>query len=135
MEKDSVKSTVVDVIDLESSFTNCAAVPAFPNKTYGAFGGLGIDSCPIICGGYQWSMSNKCFSFRNGDWSSALSLTQAKRYAASVTTSNSLYSLITTGTWCMTHCRRKKVMAQLIQKKMTSQNDKHSSLNFNTQFD
>jgi hypothetical protein len=100
MEKGSVASTVIDVIDLESSFTNCSAVPAFPNKTYGAFGGLGFNSSPVVCGGYLSSTSNKCFSFQNGGWSSAFSLTQAKRYAASVTISNSLYSIITTGTWC-----------------------------------
>ena len=81
----TVASNVVNVVDLESTSTNCSTVAAFPSRSYGSFGGLGFDSGPIVCGGYYTTFSSKCFSMKDGGWNPTFNLTEAKRYAASVT--------------------------------------------------
>ena len=81
----TVASNVVNVVDLESTSTNCSTVAAFPSRSYGSFGGLGFDSGPIVCGGYFTTSSNKCFSMKDGGWTPTFNLTEAKRYSASVT--------------------------------------------------
>ena len=85
MEKGTVASSVVNVVDLESTSTNCSTVPPFPTKLYGTFGGLGFDSNPVVCGGFSTTYSNKCYSLKNGGWNPGFNLTEAKRYSASVT--------------------------------------------------
>jgi len=81
----TVAANIVNVIDLESTSTNCSTVAAYPAKLYGSFGGLGFDSSPIICGGYSTTYSNKCYAMKNGNWTPAFNLTEAKRYSATVT--------------------------------------------------
>ena len=56
----------IEVIDLDSSTTQCQALPTFPKAYNGAIGGLGPNEVPIICG---TPLDNKeCRSLINGNW-------------------------------------------------------------------
>jgi hypothetical protein len=56
----------VEIIDLESPLTSCQPLPNYPNKVYGAIGGLGFSEEPLICGGYP--NFSYCYSYQNNGW-------------------------------------------------------------------
>lgn len=76
----SGKYTNVELIDLESSASNCSSLKDFPQYTAGAIGGLDFSDSPVICGG---GYKQECFSWQDSAWQIFDSLIQ-KRYHASV---------------------------------------------------
>ncbi len=92
----------IEVIDLESPNKTYKNLPDFPLAVIGAFGGLGYEDNPIICGGSvtSTSYSNKCYSLNVSEWISSPNMMSAEAYAAvsvspKLTTSNS--NLFVTG--------------------------------------
>ncbi len=74
----------IEVLDLASPITTCKTLPNFPLAVLGAFGGLGYEDNPIICGGSDTSTyySNKCYSFNVSEWIPSPNMMSAKAYAA-----------------------------------------------------
>jgi hypothetical protein len=72
-----------EVINLASSASTCKNPQNFPAKVSGAIGGLGFKGNPILCGGYQNSVSsNKCYSLENNAWVSSASMHSVRDDAA-----------------------------------------------------
>ncbi len=90
-----------EVIDLESPITTCKTLPNFPLNVSGAFGGLGFEDNPIICGGSDTSTSysNKCYSLKASEWISSPDMKSGKAYAAVLVSPNvtTLAKLFVTG--------------------------------------
>ena len=90
-----------EVLDLASPITTCKTLPNFPLAVFGAFGGLGYEDNPIICGGLNASTSynNKCYSFNVSEWIPSPNMMSAKAYAAVSVSPNqtSLSKLFVTG--------------------------------------
>ncbi len=55
----------IEIVDLESSTSNCSSLEDFPEPTNGAIGGLEFDDNPVICGG---AYKQECFSWRDSAW-------------------------------------------------------------------
>jgi len=82
----------MEVIDLSSSETVCQPLKNFLRAEWYAVGEIGIDGNPIICGGVP--NDNSCYSYVNGDWITAPSLSTG-RYGATIVRFNG--SLIVSG--------------------------------------
>ncbi len=82
MQAGAVATDSVEIIDLESSSTNCSSIPAFPYIVYAPFGGLSFQKSPMICGGSSSSTlyENRCFTLVNGVWNQTYTLTERKRF-------------------------------------------------------
>lgn len=76
----------VEVIDLDSSETNCGKLRLFPSFISGPLGGLDFDNRPLICGGYDFFNENNkgCFYYHEGDWKRSGNLVESRSYSASV---------------------------------------------------
>jgi hypothetical protein len=72
-----------EIINLESSVIACKNMPNFPAMTSGAFGGLGFNENPIICGGQNKIHSKRCFSLENKEWVSHANMSSARAYTIS----------------------------------------------------
>jgi hypothetical protein len=55
----------VEIVDLESSISNCSNLKDFPESTNSAVGGLEFNENPIICGG---AYKQECFSWQDSTW-------------------------------------------------------------------
>jgi len=77
---------VFRIIDLNSPATTCNPLQDFPFGLEGAFGGLGFQDKPIICGGYnnypKYSNLKECYSLEDNGWTSAPGLNTEKVWAA-----------------------------------------------------
>jgi hypothetical protein len=71
-----------EVINLASSASTCKNPANFPAKVCLAIGGLGFKGNPILCGGFQNVLSNKCFSLENNLWVSSASMKSVRVDAA-----------------------------------------------------
>jgi len=60
-ETESAKDIEVEIIDLESSSSNCSNLKDFPKATHGAISGLDFNDNPVICGGYGNRYKQECF--------------------------------------------------------------------------
>ena len=75
----------VEIIDLESSATNCS-IQSFPIHVYGSSGGLSFQEVPVICGGLSNSSAagsqyeQGCYSYVNGVWNQTYTTNESKRY-------------------------------------------------------
>jgi len=76
----------VEVIDLDSSETNCGKLKMFPSFISGPIGGLDLERRPLICGGYDFfdETNKNCFFYHEGDWKRSGSLVESRSYSASV---------------------------------------------------
>jgi len=82
-ETESAKDIEVEIIDLESSSSNCSNLKDFPKATHGAISGLDFNDNPVICGGYGNRYKQECFSWSDSSWQVSSPLTQKRRYASS----------------------------------------------------
>ncbi len=73
-----------EVIDLESSATTCKNLPNFPITSFHkGIGGLGFNENPTICGGWQnGAYSKMCYSLKNNEWGSFLTMNSVREYGA-----------------------------------------------------
>jgi hypothetical protein len=89
------ETETVEVIDLEYPSKTCKNLPNFPLPLHGAFGGLGFQDEPIICGGKREELEdkgqrlefpfyylNKCFSLKGNEWTPSPSLNTQRNDAA-----------------------------------------------------
>lgn len=80
------KWTEVEIVDLESSATNCLSLEDFPKPRYGAIGGLDFNDNPLICGGLESNdikdSKQDCFSWRDSAWQVFSPLTEQRYYSA-----------------------------------------------------
>ncbi len=81
---ESGKNNEVEIIDLETSLSNCSSLEDFPLPTYAAIGGLEFNNNPAICGGRRSynNYSRECFSWRDSSWEKISSLPLRTGYAA-----------------------------------------------------
>jgi N-acetylneuraminic acid mutarotase len=64
-----------EVIDLKSLSITCKNPPNLPRTVWAAIGGVGLKEDPIICGGYQnQGFSKRCYSLKNNQWVSSVSM-------------------------------------------------------------
>ena len=77
---ESGKGTEVEIIDLETSLSNCSNLKDFPQSTYRAIGGLEFNDNPVICGGVY---TQECFSLQDSAWQVYEPLTEKRAYASS----------------------------------------------------
>ena len=87
----------IEIIDLETSSTSCQDLPNFPRSVQNAIGGLIFDKHPIICGGFDNTISRSCSSYKNGVWNLFPSMTKPRRFAAASPSPFSNGSLFVTG--------------------------------------
>jgi hypothetical protein len=66
----------VEIIDLESSLSNCSNLEDFPWPIDMAVGGLEFNDNPIICGGLlsNGNSTRDCYSWRESAWERSASL-------------------------------------------------------------
>jgi hypothetical protein len=69
----------VEVLDLKSSTTTCKIVADFPFPSTQQMGGLGFQNKPLVCGGWNRTASNKCYSLESTVWTPSASLNYARR--------------------------------------------------------
>ena len=76
MQTGAVATDSIEIIDLESSATNCSSIPVFPFIVYAPFGGLSFQNVPFICGGTSSSYlyENRCYTLVNGAWNQTYTL-------------------------------------------------------------
>jgi len=81
MQTGGVGTDSIEVIDLESSTTNCSSIPVFPYIVYAPFGGLSFQRVPFICGGSSsiWLYESRCYTLVTGIWNKTYTLTEGKR--------------------------------------------------------
>ncbi len=56
----------VEIIDLESSNSNCLNLKDYPHPTVGAVGNLDLFGSPVICGGTN--RGRDCYLYAGSNW-------------------------------------------------------------------
>ncbi len=91
---------MVEIVDLESSSSNCPNPLVYPHALYYPMGIFGFQNMPIFCGGFNdASMFSDCFVMDNGAWKTSYPMVYPK-FAAGLTLSpfsNSSQILFMTG--------------------------------------
>ena len=76
---ESIINVDIEIIDLESSASNCSNLENFTEPTFAPFGGLEFNDNPFICGGY----SNDCFHWQDSALQVFEPLNEMRSFAAS----------------------------------------------------
>ena len=56
------KNNIVEIIDLETTKSNCPNFPALPQAVFGAAGAFVDNANPIVCGGFDSTIFYKYMS-------------------------------------------------------------------------
>jgi len=74
----------VEIIDLSPQNLLCDSLPDFPRKIGYAFGGLGYQNEPIICGGLDENeiVRSDCSSYTDSGWQPYGRLTRARAFGS-----------------------------------------------------
>ena len=68
----------------------CSNMADFPVELYGSVG-ANLDGTPVLCGGWSFGYSDKCYRFTNGVWEEFASMKEKRAYATGVTYNKKLH--------------------------------------------